>query len=506
MKRLSFIPEIFIWLTFSVVAGFGYAFSFFEYVNGHAQMSVADIIIPTLVWILLAAICTFLLRIAQNTQCFMRFSKAESVFLECSVLSLLLIGGWVFRFVDYFQSVWPAGLDNTYFEFAQVSQNAVVYMNPHPASRLYVGFLHIVCLFLGNIYEAGAMIQFVLLLLAVLVWYFAIRKAFGAIAALFFVAGAMLLPDSIVASMQCNPMMLLFFIYGCIALMIVHYAHSRRVGFFMTLGEILLGALVMAAVFLDISGCLMVLLFGLALRYRKKNCIKKPFLTPLPACFGIMSGCGVIPLLQARIYDMNFVEAAKFMAYTHLSLQLPDISTLQGFVFSLGTHPVFIVAIVVISIYWFLNKKQAFTWIMLSILFLFGIQLLQMDVFLQHDFMIYMGISVLLGISVQQYLSLADKQAPGDEHDAYVAGTPEIVELKSDKTQTEPVVTVIRFEEEPAVTVPEKQQDKPLIFIPKSMEIPKRVSKPKVDFAIEVEAEKLHFDYAVDDAADFDIV
>ena len=57
------------------------------------------------------------------------------------------------------------------------------------------------------------------------------------------------------------------------------------------------------------------------------------------------------------------------------------------------------------------------------------------------------------------------------------------------------------FEDEPAVTVPEKT----LIFIPKSMEIPKRVSKPKVDFALEVTDEKMHFDYNVDDTSDFDI-
>ena len=116
----------------------------------------------------------------------------------------------------------------------------------------------------------------------------------------------------------------------------------------------------------------------------------------------------------------------------------------------------------------------------MSILFLFALQLLELDTYLQHDFMIYMGISTLLGISVQQYLMLP---------------------IKAVKEKKEPEVTVIHFEEEPAVTVPEKPQ----IFIPKSMEIPKRVSKPKVDFAIEVEQDKMHYDYAVDDAADFDI-
>ena len=44
-----------------------------------------------------------------------------------------------------------------------------------------------------------------------------------------------------------------------------------------------------------------------------------------------------------------------------------------------------------------------------------------------------------------------------------------------------------------------------MIFIPTTMEIPKRVSKPKVDYALEVEADKMHYDYTVDESSDFDI-
>ena len=455
MKRLSFIPEIFIWLLFSVVAGFGYAFSFFEYVESKAHMTASDIVIPTLVWILLAAICAFLLKTAQNTKCFVQFSRAERLFLECSILTLLLIGGWVFRFVDYFHGVWPAELDNTYFQYAQVSQNAEMYLNPHPASRLYVAFLHVICMFLGNIYEVGAFIQFLLLLTAVVVWYAAIRKAFGVVAALFYAGGAMLLPDSIQTSMQCNPAMLLFVIYGCIAYLMVQYAYSKVSGFGAVICEFFLAILVTAAVFLDISGVLLLMAYWIAVRRHGSKKKGSGFLSVVIACLGIQ-------------------------IYSELTWKVPNLNDIQVFVFSLGTHPIFIVAIAVISIYWFLNKKQAFTWIMLSILFLFALQLLELDTYLQHDFIIYMGISTLLGISVQQYLMLP---------------------VKTFKAKKEPVVTVIHFEEEPAVMVPEKPQ----IFIPKSMEIPKRVSKPKVDFAIEVETDKMHYDYAVDDTADFDI-
>lgn len=553
MKRLSIIPEIFIWLVFSVVAGFGYAFSFFEYIGGRAQLTATDIVIPTLVWLLLAAICTFLLRLAQKTRCFVNFSKYESLFLECSVLLLLLIGGWLFRFTEYFQGVWPLNPDNEFFQYAQVLQQTKVYLNPHPASRLYVGFLHIVFLLLGNIYEAGALTQFVLLLLGVFFWYPAIRKTFGPIVAIFFTAGAMLLPDSIVASMQYNPMMLLFAIYGFIAWVMASYARGKCSGFLAFVSEFFLGALLSVTILLDISGWVFIVICGLALRQHMKNRIKKSFVTPIACCLGIVLGEKAFTYAQSVIYGMSFQEAGNFLAYPNLTLQIPDLSNVQEFVFSLGTHPIFIVAIAAISTYWLINRRAASTRIMLGLLFLLAVQLLNLDTYLEHDFLIYMGILVLLGISIQHYLMFVDKQAVScakkacdmpqgvsDSEKPYrstkqnvninrenirevnlaTQDTTEIPDLsfisdtkingteQNSNTETEaaePVVTVIHFEEQPAVTVPEKQQDRPVIFIPKSMEIPKRVSKPKVEFAVEVTEEKMHFDYDVAENADFDI-
>lgn len=491
MKRLAFIPEIFIWLAFSVVAGFGYAFSFFEYVASKSHMETMDIIVPTLVWVLLAAICTLLLRVAQKTKCFVQLSKAEGLFLECSILALLLVGGWIFRFVDYFHGVWPVELDNVYFQYAQVSQNMEAYLNPHPASRLYVAFLHVICLFFGNIYEIGAFVQFVLLLVAVVVWYGAIRKAFGVVSALFFVAGAMLLPDSIITSMQCNPMMLLFVIYGCISFLLVKYAVSAQKGFCLHAEEVILGAFVCIGALLDVTGVLLLAAFlvAIAVRLAKAKACSK-FVTILSSIIGLALGGGLFMFVQAEIYGIRVEESLLFGAYSELTFVLPGMDDVRAFLFSLGTHPVFIVSIVVISIYWFLSKKQAITWIMFSILYLFALQLLKWDMNLQYNFMIYMGISVLLGISIQQILLPEEKRVV---QAAQQTGKASIKE--------EPVVTVIRFEDEPAVTVPEKS----LIFIPKTMEIPKRVSKPKIDFALEVKDENMHYDYNVDDASEFDI-
>lgn len=509
MKQLSIIPEIFIWLTFLVVTGFGYAFSFLGYMDSHAEISAWNIAVPTLIWFLLAAICTCLLRMARSIKCSVSFSVRERRFLEISILTLLLVSGWVFRFVDYFNAVWPKGLDLTYFNYAEIGIHTPIYTNPHPISRLYIAFLHSVCLLLGNVYETGALAQFLLLLVGVLIWYFAIRKAFGTVTALFFVAGAMLLPDSIAASMECNPMMLLFVLYGVIISFIVEYAFTDAAGPLLYARLFVIGIFILLSCLADISGVLMLLAFLGAAFYREscgKDDNKNKF-SDLFSILGIVAGGLLFRLSQMFLYDLPFFKAGKPNCYRGLSFRIPDWEALQDFAFSLGTHPVFIVAIVIISIYWFMADRHPFSWTMVGILYLLSLQLFGLDYYLKHDFLIYMALIVLLGIAVESYLK-KDKLLKAEDNEPDVFGKDFEVDIPADlfdlDKEEEPVVREVRFEEEPAVEVPLKEE-KPLIFIPKTMEIPKRVSKPKIDYAVDVPSGALHFDFPVDDKADFDI-
>lgn len=517
MKALKVIPEIFIWLIFAVITGFGYAFSFFGYLESHMQLSVFNIVIPTFVWLLLAVISTLLLKAAQNVRYEINFSKAESVFLESSVFVLFMIGGWIFRFVDYFHAAWPSETDQTYFMYAMVAKDVDLYMNPHPISRIYVAFLHSILRVFGNQYTVGAYAQFILLLIGVLLWYLAIRKVSGKITAQFFVAGAMLLPDSIKASMQCDPMMLLFVFYGIIAWLLIKYVHSKEIGFIQYIMLFLSSMLVILALTFDISGILVVLAYLVVLRNKDRREEKAGIRHKGTACvelLGMLTGGILFRYVQSVIYDMHFAVSGGFNCFEGLKLFLPDLSDVKEFVFQLGAHPVFIVSIAVISVYWFLINKRATTWIMFALILLFAIQFLGLDYYLKHDFMIYIGIVLLLGIAAGQLL---------EKEMLVMDGSEVLTENLLIQKAEEPVVQVINFDEEPAVTVEEKlipeekapvseEEDgntliteKPLIYIPKSMEIPKRISKPKIDFALEVEESKLHYDVAVEENSDFDI-
>lgn len=244
-------------------------------------------------------------------------TKRQRIFWETLFLLVIFIGG---SFLHYFVSTkaawWPANLGETYFLDAQVTDTKLHFAETSYVFRIYIVFLHTICMFFGNIYEICLASHYALFLLAALVWYFAIKKISNWIVSTVLIALLFMAPFSIVISQTLNPLVMWFLLFGLLVLMIV------------TLVKVLLG--------------------------NKHN-------TPV-----------------------NVVE------------QLNDVAI------------------------------------------------------------------------------------------------------------DEPVVTVVNFEEEKAVVVPE-QEEKPVIFIPKSMEIPKRVSKPKLDYSEAVAFDAMFYDMDVADLDDFDL-
>jgi hypothetical protein len=243
--------------------------------------------------------------------------------------------------------------------------------------------------------------------------------------------------------------------------------------------EFLAGIGIGAAIFLDISGWIFVAIGVAAIWYHHKDEeFVRRFLHMITCLIGSV-------ISHIPFYNGNF--------YTNHTFQIPGLTQLKAFVFELGTHPVFMVSIVTIVIFWFLNARGICSWIMAGILYLLGLKIFQLDSYMQHDFLIYAGLLMLFGMTLRESVAISNIKKG------------EVQNVIQVKLQEPPVVKVVYFEEEPAVTVLEKQEEKPVIFIPKTMEIPKRISKPKVEFAIEVAEENMHYDVKIDDNADFDI-
>lgn len=151
----------------------------------------------------------------------MQLTKKEVRFLEFIILVLFLLGGYVFRFLDVFQTLWIDSVDQSYFQLAQVTEQTFAYTNFDIITNAYVYFLHLICLVFGNDYFLCSIAHFCLFALAMLVWYFAIKKILGTILSLVLFACAMLLPFCIKATINCNPIALFLFFGGILIYIII---------------------------------------------------------------------------------------------------------------------------------------------------------------------------------------------------------------------------------------------------------------------------------------------
>ncbi len=437
-----------------------------------------------------------------NKEAVLRPSTVKPLLLEGVFLLLLLVGGSILRFADSFQTIWTHGTDKSFFLLAQVTENGLAYANPHVASKLYVFLLNVVCLLFGNVYEACAFAQFVLFLLAVSVWYFLIRKVVSPIAALIFATGAMLLPDVIALSVSCNPIVLVFLLFGITAWTLVSYANSEREGvvfYFQLLLAVIFTAM---AVISDISGILYIVAFVFVYlyRYKKTNTIDN-----------IVSAILAIVIFSYILFTNIYVHMVLdtispdnpmyFNSFYHLKPVVPTVETLKAFVVSFAAQPILIIFAFMIFRYWFIKNKSIVTWLLLETIYVFLLKIFSLDTYLSHDFLIYMLLLMSAGIGVYNLLLMISTKT--------VLISPKV-------SDTEPRVTVIEFEKEEAVVVsaletPQpvihaEESERPLIFIPKTFETPKRISKPKIDFEMEVEEDKNCYDVEVSEQADFDIL
>lgn len=498
MKRLSMIPQGIVWFLFLIISSFGYVFSAFSHMSRQTTVTVASVAVVSAVWVLIAVICTAVLYWIRKKRDRVTFSENQRLFLECSVFILLFTGGCIFRFVEPFRNIWDINIENEFFQYAQIVRNAEVYTNAHLASRMYVACLHVLFWFLGNIYQAGMIAQFSLLLFGGIFWYFAIRRTFGMMTAMFFVAGAMLLPDSITASIQYTPIMLVFTLYGAFAWIMAWYADSKQNGVISLFFAFFLGICAGLAVLMDISGLIIFVMVLLACIHKKYLGKKQKCLSALGALIGTVVGILVVSFVVETVYQISFANVISIYKDIINGYQMPQFAQLQKFFFELGSHPVFVTAIAAICVFWLLQKRSGCAWIMTAILYLLFLQLMGWNTYMQHDFWIYTGLVTLFGLSLQQSIF--------EEHIS-VSKEQDVVEEEEDDFLNDKSMVVVTFEQEPTESVAkEAPVVEQVVYVPKNMEFPKRASKPKIEYAIEVPEENMHFDVSEETTQkDYDI-
>lgn len=111
---------------------------------------------------------------------------------------------------------WLTSIDKVYFTQAQVTLSPVSYEGTSILSKIYLMFLHEMCLVFGNVYEACLIAHFASFLVAAFVWYLAIRKLYQKVIPAVLTTLCVFVPLGVCFAVSLNPFVLPILLFGIV--------------------------------------------------------------------------------------------------------------------------------------------------------------------------------------------------------------------------------------------------------------------------------------------------
>lgn len=243
----------FLWISYAFLACTGLIGILFIGLNDTPFSSIyAKISIICLSFVLAAGIFSLIRRVNKSSQ------NKYPILLE-AFSAVILLGIGVFLRV-YFMN---GGTEEAaYYEVAKVTGETIKPV-AHGVQYIYVNLLRGLFLLIGNFFIGGIILQICLQCLAVVIWYFIIRKYAGNIASVIFLSVVMLLPSSIKAAITYSPKILYLLLWGIafwfIAQIAENHQKSGNFRFGVLLRLIVTGCLIGIFSYLDVSGIVLVI-------------------------------------------------------------------------------------------------------------------------------------------------------------------------------------------------------------------------------------------------------
>ncbi|MCD7862281.1 MAG: hypothetical protein LUG61_01915 [Lachnospiraceae bacterium] len=477
MKKLRGITKALIWVLFTVPVAAGGTIYYFEAVASGAQADVIALLLWISVMLLVTAFTALLCRWTEQKPGILCLGAGASAALEIICCIILAGAGIYFRIGQEFVTFWSEQDGNPVVEAALVTLNRTVDGQTDLVTSAYVYLLNQLFLLVGNLSLAAAGMQLMLFIVGGVLLYFLVRRCYGAFPAVICLGGLMLLPEMIRASMYCSPEILLFLL-AVILGWILHLCLDGRLN---RLSRALLDLLVLA---LFTAGCVYV---------------------DRPQWDGL-SG------------EILFDRVLAASGQTAL-----------------------VVGILCAVIFLFLESFQTVAVYMLMAVLLMAVQMLGLVGHVGCMAALGIVMSTLLGISLQGLLFGEPSEEEEQAAETVEESMPEspVVSAQTamkqeEKTESELagddgksdgqtlVKTEMTLAEESAAAEmveknipeaaekPSKAEEKnadqvrPEIFIPETMETPKRKKRAKIDFDKEFPEEDLNFDLEVKEDEEFD--
>ncbi|MCD7751320.1 MAG: hypothetical protein LUI10_06215 [Lachnospiraceae bacterium] len=496
MKNWRGIFTALIWLLFTVPVMTGGTIYYFEAVASFTEADLIALFLWICILLMITGFTTLLGRWTDLKPGVLRMGKGASLALEMICCVILTCAGIYFRIGQEFVTFWSRQDGNPVVAAALVTLNRTADGFQDPVTAAYVWLLNRVFLLVGNLTLAAAGMQLVIFILCCVLLYFLVRHCYGAFPAVICLGGLMLLPQMIRASMYCSPEILLFLVAVLLG-WILHLTLDKRME---KSGTVLLDFTV---VVLFVMGCVYV----------------------------DRSGWSLI-----------------------------SAETFTDRVLAVSGQAAFIPGVLCAVIFLFLKARRTAAVYMLMAVLLIVIQMLGFPDSVGCDAVLGVVMSILLGISLDGLLLkepasqkgkaaqeakesdfevLSEESFPGEEEAAadekeLKAGSQAELQAPEgpviDDTQSEKVnaAAVPQTAEKTATDDTQAAEEKvkeepraageitgaevnlnmagstPEIFIPASMEIPKRKKRARIDFDREFSEEEMNFDVEVEDGEEFD--
>ncbi len=251
MKKLRGITKALIWVLFTVPVAAGGTIYYFEAVASGAQADVIALLLWISVMLLVTAFTALLCRWTEQKPGILCLGAGASAALEIICCIILAGAGIYFRIGQEFVAFWSEQDGNPVVEAALVTLNRTVDGQTDLVTSAYVYLLNQLFLLVGNLSLAAAGMQLMLFIVGGVLLYFLVRRCYGAFPAVICLGGLMLLPELIRASMYCSPEILLFLL----AVILGWILHLCLDGKLNRCGRALLDLLVLA---LFTAGCVYV--------------------------------------------------------------------------------------------------------------------------------------------------------------------------------------------------------------------------------------------------------
>ncbi len=430
-------------------------------------------------------------------------SRSQSL-LEVFAVMSLFAGAILVRINEYVNHFTDLYGTTDFYVMATVKEGGSIPVVSHGASYLYTGLLSTLLALFGNKPAVGIVMQIVLQLIGILLFYFAVRNLAGRMEAVISMAVLVFFPSTIKYSFTLMPENLYFCLFSGMLFLIGLYKKFEEKKERKTAASVVLLAMLGIGTgymaYLDVIGMLLLAGGCFVIISKKRKSGRNVIYTGVMSTAAVLTLC-VMFFLEACLGKGTFLKA--FFSWWNLYFSKfawnymiagPDVTLVCNLMICAGAAW---------CIFSFLRKKEdngcfyMLSLVVLALYVSFGNQNMS------YQLLITAFWSVLAALGITSVMFVKEKTVEAEEA-VKVLTVDEICNKEMKSGTAELQIEELKPEETESSNM-ENAEKKPIQYIENPLPLPKKHVKKTMDYKFEPEEHLMKYDIEVSDDDDFDL-